>query len=70
MYAGTGIQSKYYQNLFEKKKEELLDDIRCPKCGKPMIKKTGKNGKKDFYACSGFPKCRSILSEKDIKNSK
>jgi DNA topoisomerase-1 len=28
----------------------------CPKCGKPMIVKTGRFGK--FAACSGYPECR------------
>lgn len=28
----------------------------CPKCGAPMLRRTGKNG--DFYGCSAFPTCR------------
>lgn len=35
----------------------------CPKCGSPMIRRTGRYG--DFYGCSKFPKCygsRSIKS--------
>ncbi len=28
----------------------------CPKCGKPMVIKTGRYGK--FFACSGFPECK------------
>jgi len=30
---------------------------RCPKCGRPMIKTWGRNGR--FLACSGYPECRS-----------
>jgi DNA topoisomerase-1 len=28
----------------------------CPKCGKPLVKRTGPRGA--FVGCSGFPKCR------------
>ncbi len=29
---------------------------KCPKCGAPMVLRTGKNGK--FYGCSKFPSCK------------
>jgi len=32
-------------------------DIKCDKCGKPMVIKWSKSGK--FLACSGFPDCRN-----------
>jgi DNA topoisomerase-1 len=32
----------------------------CPKCGKPLIIKTGRFGK--FIACSGFPECKHTQS--------
>jgi DNA topoisomerase I len=32
-------------------------DYVCEKCGRPMVKKLGKNGY--FLACSGFPECRN-----------
>ncbi len=44
---------------------ELMQKVRladeetgeaCPKCGKPIVVKTGRFGK--FLACSGFPECR------------
>ncbi|MEH7272628.1 restriction endonuclease, partial [Neobacillus vireti] len=31
-------------------------DLKCSKCGSPMLLKRGKRG--DFYGCSSFPKCR------------
>lgn len=48
----------------EKKKEEPIptDEI-CPKCGKPMVIKTGRFGK--FLACTGFPECKSTKAIKD-----
>jgi restriction system protein len=33
----------------------------CPKCGKPMVKRTtrqGSNAGNAFWGCSGFPGCR------------
>jgi DNA topoisomerase-1 len=32
----------------------------CPKCGKPLVVKTGRFGK--FIACSGYPECRHTQS--------
>ncbi|NLE09716.1 MAG: type I DNA topoisomerase [Dehalococcoidales bacterium] len=32
----------------------------CPKCGKPMVVKTGRFGK--FLACSGYPDCKTTKS--------
>jgi len=32
----------------------------CPKCGKPLVVKTGRFGK--FIACSGFPECKYTQS--------
>jgi DNA topoisomerase-1 len=32
-------------------------DYVCEKCGRPMVKKIGRNGY--FLACSGFPECRN-----------
>ncbi len=40
-----------------------LTDILCPKCGKPMVRKTGKYGK--YLACSGYPACSNIVSESE-----
>jgi len=40
--------------------KNILDeptDLVCEKCGRPMVKKIGKNGY--FLACSGFPECRN-----------
>ena len=39
------------------KKEAEPTDLICEKCGKPMVKKWGKNGM--FLACSGYPACKN-----------
>jgi len=38
--------------------EPELTDVPCPKCGKPMIKRSGRFG--PFLGCSDYPKCRGI----------
>lgn len=41
-----------------------LDVPRCPKCSAPMVRretKGGANAGKEFWGCSTFPKCRSML---------
>lgn len=64
------IEKKYKQHEAaeapkEEKKEEkpTEKDIICPKCGKQLVlrvAKKGENAGKQFYGCSGFPKCRYI----------
>jgi ssDNA-binding Zn-finger/Zn-ribbon topoisomerase 1 len=34
---------------------EIANNI-CPRCGKPLVLRNGKNGQ--FYGCSGYPDCR------------
>ena len=35
-------------------------DLKCEKCGRVMLIRTGRFGK--FYACSGYPECKNIVS--------
>ena len=38
--------------------------LSCPKCDAPMVRRVarrGKNAGKEFWGCSTFPKCRSIV---------
>ncbi len=44
----------YALENIEKTREYV--DRTCPKCGRPMMVKWGRNGK--FLSCSGFPKCK------------
>jgi DNA topoisomerase I len=52
----------FIQNLEKKYKEVKKLDLteptneKCPLCGAPLIKRTGRYG--EFYACSNFPKCK------------
>jgi DNA topoisomerase I len=38
--------------------EPEMTDVPCPKCGKPMVKRTGRFG--PFLGCSDYPKCKGI----------
>jgi DNA topoisomerase-1 len=42
-------------------KINIETDIKCPKCGKTMFVKTGRNGSQ-FLGCSGYPDCKTIMS--------
>ena len=42
-------------------KVKIETKITCPKCGKPMLVKSGRNGSQ-FLGCSGYPDCKSIMS--------
>ena len=44
-----------------------VTDILCPKCGHPMVRKTGKYGK--YLACSNYPACSNIVSEGEAEIS-
>lgn len=50
-----------------KVKDEILDE-KCPKCGKNLAIKHGRNGK--FIGCTGFPACdftKSIIKSTGVK---
>lgn len=52
---------KHVKAIVEEKQRQ--DDSVCPKCGKPMILRTTRsvdNQGKQFWGCSGFPKCRTV----------
>jgi DNA topoisomerase-1 len=40
--------------------EEKLSDYKCSVCGKPMVEKQGRFG--PFLGCSGYPNCKTILN--------
>jgi len=51
---------KHVKGIVEQKQQQA--ENACPKCGKPMVLRTAKNGENQgnqFWGCSGFPKCRT-----------
>jgi len=48
------------------KPEPEKTDIKCEKCGSPMLKRIGKRG--PFLTCSAFPKCRNLQWIKTDEN--
>ncbi len=52
-----GQKAKEKNNKEQDKKEIELTDVKCEKCGQPMVVKYGRFGK--FLACSAFPKCKN-----------
>jgi DNA topoisomerase-1 len=65
----TPLEQKIKMKTEEAKKEKAADeettDIKCDKCGHPMIIKRGRFGK--FTACSNFPECKNVLKEDKAK---
>ncbi len=44
----------------QKEAPEVREDIKCEKCGKPMVVRRSRRGR--FLGCSGYPKCKSTLN--------
>ncbi len=44
------------EKMRDVKREETPTELDCPKCGKKLVIKWGRNGK--FIACQGYPDCR------------
>ncbi|MCY3625363.1 MAG: type I DNA topoisomerase [Candidatus Dadabacteria bacterium] len=44
----------------QKEPPEVREDIKCEKCGKPMVVRRSRRGR--FLGCSGYPKCKSTLN--------
>lgn len=54
---------KAAREINKDKPKPVQVDKKCPKCGKTLVIRTGKNGK--FLACSGFPHCRHTEAYED-----
>ncbi len=66
------IIADFYPGFAEKLKTASTDgdeitDIKCEKCGSPMIRRIGKYGK--YLACSNYPVCSNIVSESETEVS-
>lgn len=67
-----GFYKPFHENLSKKDKElskkeltEEATDMKCEKCGRPMVIKMGRFGK--FYACSGYPECKNTKPMEEEK---
>ncbi|MFZ7119722.1 MAG: type I DNA topoisomerase [Eubacteriaceae bacterium] len=57
-YENFSKELEYAEEVMEKIKiEDPVSDVKCEKCGRFMVIKTGRYGK--FLACPGFPECRN-----------
>lgn len=66
------IVADFYPSFAEQLKIASTDgdeitEVICEKCGKPMIRRTGKYGK--YLACSNYPECSNIISESSVEIS-
>ncbi len=67
-----GFRERMYQCRTEKRDNAPADGQAaapgCPECGKPMRRRTARNGKNagdPFWGCSGYPECRAIQPIKE-----
>ncbi|MEA2082221.1 MAG: type I DNA topoisomerase [Elusimicrobiota bacterium] len=67
LYCGAGYKACVYRVYFSDEGELLPEKKFCPKCGKPMVLRVARRG--PFYACSGFPSCRSIIPYREETKS-
>lgn len=66
------IIADFYPGFLDKLKTASTDgdeltDIKCEKCGSPMIRRQGKYG--SYLACSNYPACSNIVSESSVEIS-
>jgi DNA topoisomerase-1 len=45
----------------EPREEPVETDIKCPTCGRNMLRRKGRNGS-DFLGCSGYPECKTTMN--------
>ena len=71
----TRVMEDFYKSFrkdLDKAKDEMkgevLTDISCPQCSRPMVIKFGKNG--IFLACTGYPECKSTFNFNRDENGK
>ncbi len=62
-------QRKYLDSFLGQAKNatvtEAHDIVKCPKCGKPMIRRN--YNKSYFWGCSGYPECKTTVPDKKGK---
>lgn len=48
-------------------KAEIFQEFPCPKCGKPLARRTRRDGSGTFFSCTGYPKCTYTAPDLDGK---
>ena len=49
----------------ENQQKPEAENLLCPRCGAPMVKRIAKKGANtgnEFYGCSNFPRCRCVIN--------
>src|SRR5262249_53285555 len=54
---GTGCD--YVKQSEGEEAPKLVEEVKCPTCGKPMVQRFGPRG--PFLGCSGYPECRTTM---------
>lgn len=58
--------AEFYEPFSKQLEKSRITDVKCEKCGAPMLIKSGRYG--NYYACSGYPDCKNIkpVNEKTV----
>lgn len=51
--------TKAIYSITEKEEPEIVEDLKCPICGKDMVLRKSKYG--EFYGCIDYPNCKGIV---------
>jgi DNA topoisomerase-1 len=54
---GTGCD--YVKRPEGEEAPKLVEEVKCPTCGKPMVQRYGSRG--PFLGCSGYPECKTTM---------
>ena len=54
-YQDDSITEEEHIRNIHKMQEDIENNI-CPRCGSPLVLRSGENG--EFYGCSNYPKCK------------
>jgi four helix bundle suffix protein len=76
-----GFTENLYRTRTKARQEQSSDQsdgsdrtaLPCPKCGKPMRRRTARQGPRageSFWGCSGYPECKGTLSDRSDQSDK
>lgn len=49
-------EPQYFSSVPQPQAETYAPEMDCPRCGRPMVKRTGRYG--GFWGCTSYPRCR------------
>ncbi len=63
----TSLKAKDGKPVAEDSRPRISEKHTCKTCGKGLVRRSGKKGGSHFWACSGYPACRTTYPDTDGK---